>query len=488
MDIKMDVTFESLVREYVNEPYYLERPWLIQAVETAIADPACRFALLVAPPGAGKTAFAAGLAARRPDWIRYFIRRDQRTRLSDTGAVPFLLRVGYQLAWFYPELFLPEDSTLRTLGVDIKSDVQVNFLAPGSKVVGIHIGRFHGSPFQKFVHELRQSERQAGGIYGVEIGEILVDPYQMNLQNLQYSALLEVSAALSEVNPDQRLVIIVDAVDELRYSEGHETLLDWCSACPELPPNLRFVLTSRPDDELLAPLRQRQAPWLREVAIDTQSCEVGGDLYRYAAGRAVEESIIRAVADQSVQLEAFLQAVVASAAGNLGYVAALFNEIQAAIAARDDQRLALLLQLKVLPCGLESLYAFFLRRIKVSVARECIELNDPDTGETYVEAVWPTVYHPILGALAVAMEPLDLELIERLGGIRAERVWVSEALERLGQLLMHIGNHYSLYHHTLADFLTSARTREQPEYADLFVDPIIWHSRICSTILAKMGL
>ena len=63
MDEPMEPTYGSLVRRYVSPPSYVERPWLIQAVEEALADPACRFVLLVAPPGAGKTAFAAGLAA-----------------------------------------------------------------------------------------------------------------------------------------------------------------------------------------------------------------------------------------------------------------------------------------------------------------------------------------------------------------------------------------------------------------------------------------
>ena len=58
------------------------------------------------------------------------------------------------------------------------------------------------------------------------------------------------------------------------------------------------------------------------------------------------------------------------------------------------------------------------------------------------------------------VEPIDLDLLMRLGGIRAERVWVSGALDRLLQFLDMQDCRYRLYHATLAEFLTADKTRD----------------------------
>jgi hypothetical protein len=74
--------------------------------------------LLTAEPGAGKSAFVAQLASDHPDWLRYFIRRDQRSVLADVSDKSLLLRIGYQLAARHPELF-----TLEQLRVSVKQRV-----------------------------------------------------------------------------------------------------------------------------------------------------------------------------------------------------------------------------------------------------------------------------------------------------------------------------------------------------------------------------
>lgn len=51
-------------------------------MQVHLNDPACRFLLLTADPGAGKTALRAWLAHQNPAWLRYFIRRDSRTPLN----------------------------------------------------------------------------------------------------------------------------------------------------------------------------------------------------------------------------------------------------------------------------------------------------------------------------------------------------------------------------------------------------------------------
>jgi hypothetical protein len=62
---------EDLISECVKSPRFVERDWLVAEVERRLADGGCRFVLLTAAPGAGKTAFLAWLALiihSRPPW------------------------------------------------------------------------------------------------------------------------------------------------------------------------------------------------------------------------------------------------------------------------------------------------------------------------------------------------------------------------------------------------------------------------------------
>ncbi len=54
-----DLFYDELIRSYIQNPRFIERPWLAERIEKALDDPDCRFLLLTAAPGAGKTAFMA---------------------------------------------------------------------------------------------------------------------------------------------------------------------------------------------------------------------------------------------------------------------------------------------------------------------------------------------------------------------------------------------------------------------------------------------
>ena len=107
-----DLFFKTLIDGYVRNPRFIRRDWLAREVEEKLQEPDCRFVLLTAEPGAGKSAFMAQLAADNPDWPRYFIRREQSEVLSDVSARSMLLRIGYQLAAWRPDLFSREQLNL----------------------------------------------------------------------------------------------------------------------------------------------------------------------------------------------------------------------------------------------------------------------------------------------------------------------------------------------------------------------------------------
>ena len=250
--------------------------------------------------------------------------------------------------------------------------------------------------------------------------------------------------------------------------------------CPELPKNIRFVLSSRPSDEALNLFRAQHADQLAELAIEEDDPHVTDDVRQFANALVVEPAVADGLRAAAMDPNEFIREVSDKARGNLGYVGALARAIDASVNQHDVGSLAALVKQKELPADLEGLYAFFLHQIKASpsVARERIELTDPETGETYDKPVWPAFYDRVLGVLAVAAEPVDPDLLLRLAGVRTERAWAGNAIERLRQFLDVVDGRYRLYHATVAEFLTAAKTRDSADTADLFQDARRRHRQI----------
>ncbi|HBY93640.1 MAG TPA: hypothetical protein DEP84_06665, partial [Chloroflexi bacterium] len=51
-----DLFFSAVVESSLANPRFLRREWLAAEVEQRLNDPGCRFLLLTAEPGAGKSA------------------------------------------------------------------------------------------------------------------------------------------------------------------------------------------------------------------------------------------------------------------------------------------------------------------------------------------------------------------------------------------------------------------------------------------------
>ena len=474
-----DLFYEGLIRSYVDAAGFVDRPWLAQRVEEVLADPGCRFLLLTAEPGAGKTAFMARLADQHPGWPRYFIRRDSQTPLSSGDARSFLFAVGHQLAALHPALFHPD-----RLEVVVRQ--RLGQVQAGGQVVGIQVQDLHVSPFYRTALRVEQeADIVAGELVGLSVKSLVTEPRFLELGNLAHLALLDPAQALLQEDPTARIVVAVDALDELRYYQGQDSLLSWLATCPELPPNLRFILTSRPE-ELLVVFRRRQQAGLREEQIDPQAAEVRADLKRYVLNFAAQIPIRDALAGQKVAADVFVDQAVTRADGNFQYLAAFFRGIERALTSGALEHLSRLLRLQGMPGGLVDLYAFFLDLIKESVVNQQVEVETPDAGPfaepTYLPA-WEGLYRPILGVLAVGREPLTGEQIQVFGQIKADAPWLRGALDRLGQFLDRPDSRYRLYHSTLSEFLTAAETRIA--HPECYLDPATWHRRIAAWYRGK---
>jgi hypothetical protein len=268
-----DLFFTSIIEPYVRPPRFVRRDWLAAEVGQRLRESNRLFVLLTAEPGAGKSTFMAQLAHDRRDWPRYFIRRDQRTPLGDVGAHSFLLRIGYQLAAVCPELF-------RLDRIQLAVEQPIGTAEAGSEVVGVEVVRILAPPFhQKVVHIHQQVEQSGGRVVGLKVTEeLVVDPQLLDLSALQNMALFDPARALLQLDPTAQIVILVDALDEIRYHTIEDNILNWLSNCPELPANVRFVLSSRPPDAALRTFAEKQKPYLEPLTIAPADSRVQGDM------------------------------------------------------------------------------------------------------------------------------------------------------------------------------------------------------------------
>jgi len=477
---KDDLFNLDLIRSYVDKdlnPRFVERHWLKRQVENKLANSDCRFVLLTAEPGAGKSAFMAWLAHQHPDWCRYFIRRDQRTPLGDVGSYSFLLQVGFQLAATYPDLFKQEQ-------IKIVVEQRIG-TATNSEIVGAEIGKMFASPFYKKVIQIQQqvTHSKDTNITGVRIGEFYATERDLPIENLQFMALFDpAKAMMKQVQeamdyPQRQIVVLVDALDELRYQDSELSLLKWLTNCPELPANLRFVLTCRPDDDLLRAFRGSQQGRIQKISIAEEDPDLEKDLTRYTRFLIETPEVNQALIEMHQGLDQFTHQAVKKANGNFGYLGAIGRAVDEAIRQDQQELLREILKLSELPDTLQDLYAFFLGKIKDAVAKEKVSVEDAE-GEIGFVPVWSAVYKPILGILSVALEPLTPTQIHKLSLIQAEFDDVTGAIEKLQQFLDQLGDSYRLYHSTLPEFFTSPKTKERTDYSYCYVDAVKQNQRI----------
>jgi WD40 repeat protein len=486
---------EPLLAGYVDrDTRFVARDWAAERIDAALGAPECRVVLVVGEPGAGKTGLLAWLARRHPEWLRYFIRRDQQSPLTSGDARSFLIAVGHQLAARRPQSF-----RLDRLEVVVRQEV--GSVAAGGRAVGVHAKDLIASPFYATAIMVDQTVRELGGdLVGVEADRVVADPWLLEVETLQRLALVGPAGVLSDLDPDERVVVLVDAVDELRYRPGSSegSILDWLATCP-LPPNLRIVVASRPDDRLLARLRAARPGELRELVLDPDALETRRDLDLFVERLAAEPTIAAALADRGIPAARFRSGAAARAAGNFQYAVALARAIDAAIEHASGRRSRLrgplagrpagqdangeldrLLRLEGVPAGLSELYAFFLALLRDAVEGERVEVDA--LGRPGWAPAWPAVYQPLLAVLAVAKAPLGAATLRRLTGVRVPERWLADALERLGQFLLRDEGRYRLYHASLAEFLTAPSTRDL--HPDCFLDPAEWHARIVDLAVA----
>ena len=477
MESRDDRPFDAFVRDRTGADF-VDRRWLAKSLESAAADDACRFVLLTGEPGVGKTTLACGLARDNDDWLRYFIGQPDNGVHAPGDVTSFLLSIGHQLAWRHPEAFDLEQLKKIVVEMDVEQ------VEPGGTAIGVTIDDLVVSPFHEtamhaadrdpaLLDVKQRAGRVRGTMTGVRIGTARLEPRLLEPHNLAYLALWAPAKALLKQNPAARIVILLDALDDAARSGEGDGLINWLSAGTPLPPNVRVVITSRPH-RALDLLRQR--PMLTRIELDPDDTRVRSDLVEYAETALSTSDAERELESNGLIPDQFRQQVARHAAGNFQYLASYTRALNDASADRNDELIAKLLQLDNFGSDLADIYAFFAETARHDIEQLGLQpIEDPQVQEDRTPA-WEGVGRRILGVLAVAREPLTVEQLTELSGVRVEIDSVDVVVSRMRWLLDRRNGRLAFFHESIAEFLVSERAAEQTP--ECHVRKGLWHRRI----------
>ncbi|TKK70362.1 hypothetical protein FC093_06340 [Ilyomonas limi] len=465
-----EIFFEAFIDAYVKDANFVQRPWIENQIETLLNDNACKFVLLTAEPGAGKTAISCALSSGHNNWLRYFIRRDSISALTPGDAQSFFFTIGHQLASRHPDIFDPGQ-------LQIVVTQRVNTLAAGGSVTGITIEDLKVSPFYQTALRVQQEVNLLHGtLSGIEIKNMTAEPRLQTIDVLQYLSLIDPAAALSKLHPDQQIVIIIDGIDEIGERYNTQNIMDWLELGVELPPNVRFILTSRPIPRLDI-LRARHKDALREISIDSKSFQVTADVLTYARKIFRNDAVAKYLAKANIdELEKVL---VAKSDGNFAYITAFGKSLQQAAASGNDAMAEEVLKMESLPEGLYNLYWYFLQLIKKSInALGALEVLKPVNENDQFVAPWEGVGQRLLSVLTVIQKPVTLDQLMAFSRIRTSRSEALNVFRKFAPFLDEIQAHYQLFHLSVAQWLTSEETKKTNP--NDWIDSIECHHRILS--------
>lgn len=406
------IDFSSYMVERTE--HFTGRTWVFQAINDWLSKQlASRYFLLTGDPGSGKSAIAArlcqfslseispldGFPALAPKSLSAFHFCSARSgRWIDPSV--FAESLAMQLASRYPEF--AEALTEKSGDRQIRIEVDQNAVDVSGTMVGV------------VIKSLDVSKVSAEDAFNRVVREPLL--------------------ALCTAKPKERIVILVDALDEARAYTGRINIIELLARTGDLPQGVRLILTSRKDAQVENEFPTAEGLYLSAVEYDQRN---QGDVFNYVKNRLSEDVHLSAKGSQwePTRLTELIKTIVTKSAGNFQYVAFLMDSMAKGKRALDE--------LEGLPSGLDALYYDSLNRV--------VKLGGDN---------WAKDYLPLMGVLSVARESLTFEQLRLLCRQTETELW--DHLNDLEQFIHEMRIYdvqgqevpkYALYHQSLIDFL-----------------------------------
>ena len=208
----------------------------------------------------------------------------------------------------------------------------------------------------------------------------------VEINNMEVKDLFEVlfEEPLANLNhPGLTYLMVIDGLDESEFQGRNELLYVIANYFQNLPPWIRFLVTTRPERNIAETLKN-----LHPLQLDPEAGENVKDIYR-----CFEKQVSDLL--QSDHREKILQALVRESEGVMLYAHYLVDFIQ-----KEVQVLTPELLDSILPSGISSVYQSYFKRLETEL---CKELNVTE------EHFWN-----FLSAVAAAREPLPLGFVSKL--------------------------------------------------------------------------
>ncbi|MFC1878759.1 hypothetical protein ACFLZW_02485 [Chloroflexota bacterium] len=366
---------------------FIGREWVFAEIDQWLGNPDTpRFFIITGEPGIGKSAIAARLTQTHDLAAYHFCIARQSDAIDPRNFTRLISRQLSTIDGF-------AKSILEDQGVQV--EVNISVVENYGGIIGVQI-------------ENLIAEAKSGT---VAFNHTVIDPLKR----------------LYKGGFDQQLVFLIDALDEAIQHKGPETIVDLLANAQGLPRQVRWVLTSRPDDVVFRDFEHLQTPFLM---LDAGRAENLKDIQAYALHQIeTSESLQACLTEYDIRPSVFIEKLQAASKGNFLYMYLLLPAIA--------NRTQLMNALDALPEGLDNVYREFLRTRTVG---KDIHL-------------WRSFYRPVLGVLAVAQAPLTAEQLEHFTGL--DKQDVTDCLLDVRQFLdpqRYVADQYSLYHQSLVDF------------------------------------
>ncbi|MCQ3974870.1 MAG: hypothetical protein DPW09_15625 [Anaerolineae bacterium] len=278
------------------------------------------------------------------------------------------------------------------------------------------------------------------------------------LQNL----LFEAARRRDQIKPDEKIVLVVDALDEAGTSPGQNVL-----GLPKvLPQGVYLIVSQRPVELTLVTADPRYVFCL--LATDRQNL---ADMQVYLERAIKWEGIKPALQRSDYSARQFVEILLHKCQGVWIYVHFVVGEIE-----RGERSP---LNLEILPQGVWQYYAQYWQRWRKQYPEE-----------------WDTIHLPMLSTLAAMQEEIPLRRLCTLAGV-AEQPALRRLLDETWRpfLVLMEGEErcYRLYHTSLREFLdgqadlTGLTTQEQTLTHELTESTRKAHSHIADYYLAAWG-